>query len=315
MAVSTAGSGNDTPGFKEQIPRVFCWVVIDADLAASELINDGHPYTFNRPLIFPARFLEVIDDPGTKPQDDMETYSSGQVLFFRHQTISTVALSTRAPYQMIIAERLDFLDDRSYIHGMARPRKSDQTRERLLDQGVTMLVEQGYHGTGIKEVLDAVKVPKGSFYNYFESKEHFGAEVVRHYGQGLHRQMDKAPGRRSGSAYAALKRHFKELIRGYERSGKRVGCLVGNLGAELGETSEPCRVAMAETLQGTEDRLRELIIRAQEQRDVRTDIAAKDLAGMLLNAWEGALIRMKVEASMAPAKQFVTLMVGRFLQA
>ena len=44
-----------------------------------------------------------------------------------------------------------------------------------------MLMGQGYHGTGLQEILDAVNIPKGSFYNYFGSKEDFGAEVIQHY--------------------------------------------------------------------------------------------------------------------------------------
>ncbi|HSN23524.1 MAG TPA: TetR/AcrR family transcriptional regulator, partial [Methylomicrobium sp.] len=38
-------------------------------------------------------------------------------------------------------------------------------RENLLSQGVALLMQQGYHGTGLKEILDAVQIPKGSFYN------------------------------------------------------------------------------------------------------------------------------------------------------
>ncbi len=73
---------------------------------------------------------------------------------------------------------------------MGRPRLSHETKTRLLDEGVASLIGQGYHGTGIKEVLDQVKVPKGSFYNYFESKEHFGAEVIRHYAGQFLDQLD-----------------------------------------------------------------------------------------------------------------------------
>ncbi|NET33869.1 MAG: TetR/AcrR family transcriptional regulator, partial [Cyanothece sp. SIO1E1] len=64
---------------------------------------------------------------------------------------------------------------------MARPKRNENIREKLLEQGLQLFISQGYHGTGIKEVVDQVRVPKGSFYNYFESKDHFGAEVIRHY--------------------------------------------------------------------------------------------------------------------------------------
>jgi len=42
--------------------------------------------------------------------------------------------------------------------------KKQINREKLLDQGVNMLMAQGYHGTGLQEILDAVRIPKVSFY-------------------------------------------------------------------------------------------------------------------------------------------------------
>ena len=66
---------------------------------------------------------------------------------------------------------------------MVRPRKSEHSRQELLDTGSRMLTEFGYHGTGIKQVLDAVGVPKGSFYNFFPSKEAFVAGIIYQYGE------------------------------------------------------------------------------------------------------------------------------------
>ena len=51
----------------------------------------------------------------------------------------------------------------------------------MLNQGLGLLMQQGYHGMGLKEILDAVQIPKGSFYNYFGSKENFAAETIEHY--------------------------------------------------------------------------------------------------------------------------------------
>ncbi|MDO9268572.1 MAG: TetR family transcriptional regulator, partial [Methylobacter sp.] len=45
---------------------------------------------------------------------------------------------------------------------MLETTKKQINRENLLNQGVTLLMEQGYHGTGLKEILDAVQIPKGS---------------------------------------------------------------------------------------------------------------------------------------------------------
>ena len=198
---------------------------------------------------------------------------------------------------------------------MGRPRLSHETKTRLLDEGVASLIEQGYHGTGIKEVLDRVKVPKGSFYNYFESKEHFGAEVIRHYAGQFLNQLDSQLGKPKADALSALKKFFKQAIRCFGESDQACGCLVGNLGAEMGASSDLCREALSESMHNVQQRFAITIKRAQEQGTVRTDISADDLAEFVLNSWEGALIRMKIENSVGPLQKFCTLVLGKFLQA
>ena len=197
---------------------------------------------------------------------------------------------------------------------MGRPRLSHETKTRLLDEGVASLIGQGYHGTGIKEVLDEVNVPKGSFYNYFESKEHFGAEVIRHYTGQFIDQLDTQLGKRKADALSALKKCFKQMIRCFDESNQACGCLVGNLGAEVGARSELCREALAEAMHGVQGRSAQVIKRAQDQGTVRTDISADDLAEFIWNSWEGALIRMKIENSVQPLRKSCTLVFDNFLR-
>ena len=40
-------------------------------------------------------------------------------------------------------------------------RNTDEPRTKLLDEGVALLMEQGYHGTGLQELVQRVGVPKG----------------------------------------------------------------------------------------------------------------------------------------------------------
>src|SRR3954465_11615320 len=55
------------------------------------------------------------------------------------------------------------------------------TKERILDAAEEIMLAKSFHSVGLNEILSAVKVPKGSFYHYFASKEQFGAELIRHY--------------------------------------------------------------------------------------------------------------------------------------
>ena len=52
---------------------------------------------------------------------------------------------------------------------MARPAKPN-VRQKLIDAGLKTLLAGGFNGVGVQEITDAAGVPKGSFYNHFESK-------------------------------------------------------------------------------------------------------------------------------------------------
>lgn len=155
-----------------------------------------------------------------------------------------------------------------------------------------MFIVQGYHGTGIKEVVDQIKIPKGSFYNYFESKEQFGAEVIRRYSKWVTANMATYLNGSEDNALIALKLFFEQEMQRHQEV--KAGCIIGNLGAELGGSSELCQQAMLEGFQGMKQQFLKTLKRGQTQGSIRNDVPAEELADFLVNAYEGALIRMQV---------------------
>ena len=90
------------------------------------------------------------------------------------------------------------------------------------------------------------------------------------------------------------------------------GCLFGNLAGEL-DDSEACRVALRDAMGGWRDRIARALKLAQEQGTVRDDLSAADLACFFLDAWEGALIPMKVEGSVKPLNQCMSRLFDDYL--
>ena len=187
-------------------------------------------------------------------------------------------------------------------------------REKLLDQGVQMLMDQGYHGTGIKEILDMVQIPKGSFYNYFGSKEEFAAEAITHYIEPFivrltaHLQDPQIDG------LTALKNYYAELISEIEQAGYKGGCLLGNLMGEMGDTSEICRRALLTAVERYNELQKTALERAQKQGSVRKDRSAKNMADLLANSWQGALLRMKIEKSAQPLRECCQTLLGDYFK-
>jgi len=194
-------------------------------------------------------------------------------------------------------------------------RDANELRGKLLDQGVTLLMEQGYHGTGVQELVQGVGVPKGSFYNYFPSKEAFSAEVVKHYIDPFIKQLDAFLQRKDLTADVALRAYFDELIQETERRDFKGGCLLGNLIGEIGDTSDLCQTSLREAVHRYRDKLREGIARGQREGRFRKDMDAKDMADFLVNVWQGALLRMKIERSVRPLAQFCEMLINGYFRA
>jgi TetR/AcrR family transcriptional repressor of nem operon len=49
--------------------------------------------------------------------------------------------------------------------------RGDLTREKILKAAGALFHEFGYNGTSVQDIVRKAEVPKGSFYNYFKSKE------------------------------------------------------------------------------------------------------------------------------------------------
>jgi len=163
-----------------------------------------------------------------------------------------------------------------------------------------MLMTQGYHGTGLKQIVDSVNIPKGSFYTYFDSKEVFAAEAIGHYIEPFIQRLDNHLQNPQLDALSALKRYYNELIDELAQSNYKGGCLLGNMMGEIGDTSDQCRQALIAAVNRYSGLQQKALSRAQMEGTVRQDRSAESMANLLLNSWQGALLRMKIEQSIQP---------------
>ncbi len=198
---------------------------------------------------------------------------------------------------------VDKQDDWSYYFAMPKPSKVEENKTRLLEAGIALFSQRGYHGIGLKELLAQVKVPKGSFYNYFESKEDFAIQAITFYGDLLIDLLAVAARRDDRTALARFESVFDFLIKIYEEKNYTDGCLVGDMATEVGDVSDLCRRTLDKTMDKFARSFQEFTDQGQADGSMRTDIAPEDLAAFCLDAWEGALIRMRLKKDKAPLLQ------------
>jgi TetR/AcrR family transcriptional repressor of nem operon len=177
-------------------------------------------------------------------------------------------------------------------------------RDDILNAGLRVMFQSGYHAAGVRDICAAAGAPQGSFTNHFRSKEAFAQEVLDRYFAHTKSLVNEALGDTSLTPRQRLKRYL-DIITGRLESAKwKRGCLIGDLSLEASSQSKLLRQRLQEIF--TEWRLpfAACIAEAQAAGEIDSHFDPTDLAEFLLASWEGAILRMKVERDPAALERF-----------
>lgn len=182
-----------------------------------------------------------------------------------------------------------------------RPRKDpslpDSARSQLLRTGVAILTEKGFSAVGMEEILSAASVPKGSFYHYFNSKDDFGLALIDAYADYFARKLDHWFEASDRPPLQRLADFIADARAGMARHDFRRGCLVGNLGQEMGVLPEQFRQRISAVFTDWEARTARCLRMAQEAGQIPQAADCGQLAAFFWIGWEGAVLRAKLERS------------------
>lgn len=168
-----------------------------------------------------------------------------------------------------------------------------QTRQHLLDVGRTLILQRGYGGVGLKELLDESGVPKGSFYHYFESKEAFGVTLLDTYFAEYETRL-QAHFAQPTSALDRLMRFWQAWLDHVDAGGIAHRCLVVKLAAEIADLSDPMREVVHAGTTRLIEQVAAVITEGQRDGSVNAAVPALPLSRTLYGQWIGAAILAKV---------------------
>jgi TetR/AcrR family transcriptional repressor of lmrAB and yxaGH operons len=172
------------------------------------------------------------------------------------------------------------------------PRRTD-TRDRAIRTAAHLFRAQGYHATGLNQVLAEGGLPKGSLYFHFPGgKEQLAVESLQRAGEELCAAIAEAM--RSGADPAeALEKVLALLGDHLVATDFREGCPVATVALDAAAQSEAIRAACA----GVYDSWEALV--ADRLRAAGVD-DADGLATVLVAAVEGALLLARTRRDVAP---------------
>jgi TetR/AcrR family transcriptional repressor of nem operon len=193
-------------------------------------------------------------------------------------------------------------------------KQAPPVRDRLLQAGVSVFSELGFNGSSVQDITDAAGVPKGSFYNHFDSKETLGAAAIEHFWDDKANKALATLDRDDLEPLVRLRTYFEQVSVEVEARNYTCGCFIGNMAAELSDHSAVISNQLSEIYAKWTRRIAACIAQAQEKGDVASGVDPTTLATFTLNAWEGALLRARVAKSGRPLRQFVDTLFVQFLR-
>ncbi len=173
------------------------------------------------------------------------------------------------------------------------------TKKRLIETGMSMLLQHGYNDLGIQSLLEATAIPKGSFYHHFRDKEDFVLQVVDAYMHEVHAGLDACLGDEARTPLERV-RHFFEMTEEAYRQQGYMGCLLGGLGQELSGISEVFRRKINECLSAIGERIATCLDSARAEGHISSDVDTRQMATLLVDCWEGAALRSRLRGDAAP---------------
>lgn len=187
------------------------------------------------------------------------------------------------------------------------------TRDHLITTGLKVLHARGFHASGVQDITEAASVPKGSFYTHFDSKEQFGADVLGRYWENRAARATAILGDESLSPLSRLKAYFagKTTARPDTLLGK--GCMIGNFAAELAGESRLVRDRLSAVLAAWTRLLAQCIREAQQAGELRAGLDADTTAAFLIDAFEGAVLRTKVDRDASALERFQSIVFSLIL--
>jgi TetR/AcrR family transcriptional regulator, transcriptional repressor for nem operon len=195
----------------------------------------------------------------------------------------------------------------SLVAGYSPP--MHETKRRLLEASLELMLQRGYSGLGVQDVLDRTGIPKGSFYHHFESKQDMALQAVDLYTATGHELLRHCLTPNGVPALMRVRTFFEQLADFYATQGY-LGCLLGTLGQELAGANEVFRKKIETCLTSLAAPIAECLEQARTEGDLPADTDTSHLANVLLDAWEGAALRSRLLRSPEPLNAVLDFCIG-----
>jgi len=165
-----------------------------------------------------------------------------------------------------------------------RQRRSAETRERLFRSALELFAQKGFAETTVEDITEAADVGKGTFFNYFPSKDH----ILLAFGEMQLSKLESAIELARGSG-EPMPEFLRSLgVRMTQEPTRNPAIIRALLQAYLSTT--PVRAAMMDLQRRVHALHTQMIQLGQERGEIRDDLPAAEIANVFRQTIFGTLL-------------------------
>ena len=172
----------------------------------------------------------------------------------------------------------------SPVHSPRRLRRSAETRERLFRAALQLFAKKGFAETTVEDITEAADVGKGTFFNYFPSKDH----ILLAFGEMQLGKLESAV-EAARTTKEPMPQFLRSLgVRMTQEPTRNPEIIRALLQAYLSTT--PVRAAMIDLQKRVHAIHSEMIRLGQERGEIRSDLPAEEIAYVFRQTIFGTLL-------------------------
>ncbi|WMX15990.1 MULTISPECIES: TetR/AcrR family transcriptional regulator [unclassified Aureispira] len=168
-------------------------------------------------------------------------------------------------------------------------------KEDIIALGSELIRKSGYHNVGINEILKTCAIPKGSFYNFFSSKEDFVEQSIKLYGFKSVELIRSFLNSKEPSPIQRLRNFYEYILDINHKEGCNAGCLINNLSIELAGINTHIGKIIDQHFQEVVEEIALCVKEGQDLGEITTKFSASYIAEYIHAGIGGAFSRMKAQ--------------------
>ena len=174
-----------------------------------------------------------------------------------------------------------------------RQRRAVETRLRLFRCALHLFAERGFPSVTVEEITEAADVGKGTFFNYFESKEHV-LGVMAEIQLSKVREANSATSQGKQTIYSVLHRLARSLVEEPGRSPSLARAFISSFLA-----SEGVRTIIARNMEEGRKMIAQIVAAGQERGEIDPKLKKEKVAMQLMQTCMGTVLLWSLDETPA----------------